>query len=90
MKQYELNAFGHVSSLAGNTSNKSTSFFLPPHGNEATFSCFSTFQTFSYSISKNIQANPCGFIRDKKRATKQMYKVSIKYMEQDGRNNDLK
>ena len=40
--------------------------FLPRHGNEATFAYFSTFQTLDYSISKNIQTIPCGFIRHHK------------------------
>ena len=39
---------------------------LHRHGNEVTFSCFSTFQTLDYRIFKNIQANLCGFIRDNK------------------------
>ena len=29
--------------------------------------CPSTFQTLNYSISKCVQVNPCGFIRDKKK-----------------------
>ena len=41
--------------------------FLPRHGNEATFSCFSTFQILDYSISKNAHTNPYGFIRDNKK-----------------------
>ena len=41
--------------------------YLPRHGNEATFSCFSTFQTMDYRISKNVEANLCGFIRDNKK-----------------------
>ena len=40
---------------------------LPRHGKEATFSCFSTFQTLDYKISKNNEANPSGFIRDNKK-----------------------
>ena len=50
---------------------------------------FSTFQTFNYSISKNIQANPCGFIRDNKKGSL-MCQVSMKYMKPDGKGNDLK
>ena len=36
---------------------------MPRYGNEANFSCFHTFQTLKCSISQNIWANPCGFIR---------------------------
>ena len=28
---------------------------------------FSTFKTLDYRISKNVQANPCGFIPDNKK-----------------------
>ena len=31
------------------------------------FFVFSTFQNLDYRISKNVQANPCGFIRDNKK-----------------------
>ena len=47
--------------------------FLPRHGNETTFSCFSTLQNLDYRISKNIQANPCGFIRDNKQGPLNKY-----------------
>ena len=33
------------------------------YGNEANFSCFLTFQTLKCSISQNVWARPCGFIR---------------------------
>ena len=36
------------------------------HGNKDPFSFFSTFQTLDCSISKNVQTNPCGFIRESK------------------------
>ena len=36
---------------------------MPRYGNEANFSCFLTFQTLKCSISQNIWAKPCGFIR---------------------------
>ena len=36
---------------------------MPRYGNEANFSCFLTFQTLKCSISQNISAKPCGFIR---------------------------
>ena len=36
---------------------------MPRYGNEANFSCLLTFQTLKYSISQNISAKPCGFIR---------------------------
>ena len=36
---------------------------MPRYGNEANFSCFLTFQTLKYSISQNVRAKPCGFIR---------------------------
>ena len=36
---------------------------MPRYGNEANFSCFPTFQTLNCSISLNIRAKPCGFIR---------------------------
>ena len=37
---------------------------MPRYGNEAKFSCFFFFfQTSRCSISKNISAKPCGFIR---------------------------
>ena len=36
---------------------------MPRYGNEANFSCFLTFQTLKFSISQNILAKPCGFIR---------------------------
>ena len=39
-------------------------FFLPQHENDATFSCFSTFQILSYGVSKHTEANPCGFIQE--------------------------
>ena len=41
--------------------------FLPRHGNEATFLCFSTFQTLDYKIFKKVEGNPYGFIRDNKK-----------------------
>ena len=41
------------------------------------FFVFSTFQTLDYKISKNIQANPCEFVRE----SKKMRQVSLKYME---------
>ena len=31
------------------------------------FSCLSTFQTLDYGNSKNVRANPCGFIRNSKK-----------------------
>ena len=36
---------------------------MPRYGNEANFSCFLTFQTLKFSISPNVLAKPCGFIR---------------------------
>ena len=37
---------------------------MPRYGNEANFLCFFfTFQTLKCSISQNIRAKPCGFIR---------------------------
>ena len=36
---------------------------MPQYGNEANFSCFHTFQTLKRSISQNVSAKPCGFIR---------------------------
>ena len=36
---------------------------MPRYGNEANFSCFLTFQTLKCSISRNVEAKPCGFIR---------------------------
>ena len=36
---------------------------MPLYGNEANFSCFLTFQTLKCSISQNIRAKLCGFIR---------------------------
>ena len=36
---------------------------MPRYENEANFSCFLTFQTLKCSISQNISAKPCGFIR---------------------------
>ena len=37
---------------------------MPRYGNEANFSCFLTFQTLKCSISRNVEAKLCGFIRD--------------------------
>ena len=37
--------------------------FMPRYGNEANFSCFLIFQTLKCSISQNVSAKPCGFIR---------------------------
>ena len=65
--EYEWNTIGCASSLAGSTRNKPASLFLLQHGNKANFSCFSTFQALDYKISKTIQAEPCGFIRDEKK-----------------------
>ena len=65
--------------------------FLPRHGNEATFFVFfSNFQTLDYRISKNVQANPCGFIRDNKEGPLNNCKVSLKYVKPNDRGNDLK
>ena len=36
---------------------------MPRYGNEATFLCFLTFQSLKCSISQNVRAKPCGFIR---------------------------
>ena len=36
---------------------------MPRYGNEANFSCFPTFQTLKCSISENVLAKACGFIR---------------------------
>ena len=36
---------------------------MPRYGNEANFPCFLTFQALNCSISQNVQAKPCGFIR---------------------------
>ena len=36
---------------------------MPRYGNEANFLCFLTFQTLKCSISQNVRAEPCGFIR---------------------------
>ena len=36
---------------------------MPRYGNEANFSCFLTFQNLKCSISLNVSAIPCGFIR---------------------------
>ena len=37
--------------------------FMPRYGNEAKFWRFFIFQTLKCSISQNIRAKPCGFIR---------------------------
>ena len=37
---------------------------MPRYGNEANFSSFLTSQALTCRISQNIQAKPCGFIRD--------------------------
>ena len=66
MKEYDLDSFGHVSSLVGNTRNKSASFSCLDMGMRPLF-VFSTFQTLDYRISKNVQANSCGFIPDNKK-----------------------
>ena len=44
---------------------------------------FSTFQILDYRISKNFQANPCGFIPENK-------KGPLKYVEPHRRGNYLK
>ena len=63
MKEY---ASDHVLSLVGNT-GQNPKVLLPQHGNEAIFSCFSTFQALDYSsIFKYIQAYTFGFIREDK------------------------
>ena len=36
---------------------------MPQYGNEANSSSFLTFQNFKCSISQNVRAKPCGFIR---------------------------
>ena len=36
---------------------------MPRYGNEANFLCFLTFQTLKCSISQNVRAKPCRFIR---------------------------
>ena len=36
---------------------------MPRYGNKANVSCFLTFQTLKCSISQNVQAKPCRFIR---------------------------
>ena len=36
---------------------------MPRFGNEANFSCFSTFETLKCIISQNTCAKPCEFIR---------------------------
>ena len=36
---------------------------MPRYGNEANFSCFLTFEILKCSISQNISAKHCGFIR---------------------------
>ena len=36
---------------------------MPRYGNEANFWCFLTFQNLKCSISQNVRAKPCGFIR---------------------------
>ena len=37
---------------------------MPRYGNEANFFSFLTSQALKCRISQNIQAKPCGFIRD--------------------------
>ena len=58
-------------------------------GTRPHFRVFSTFQTLDYRISKNVQANRCGFIRDNKKGPVNKC-VSLKYMKLNGRGNDLK
>ena len=36
---------------------------MPRYVNEANFSCFLTFETLKCSLSQNVRAKPCGFIR---------------------------
>ena len=50
-----------------------TQVFLSRHGNEASFSYFSTFQSLDYRISENIEANPCGFNCDNKKGPLNKY-----------------
>ena len=52
------------------------------------FLCFSNFQNLDYRISKNVQANPCGFIRDNKKGLLTDVPNFLKYMEPNGRGND--
>ena len=52
---------------------------------------FSTFQTLDYRIFKNIQANLCRFIRDNKQGPlNKCANLSLKYIEPNGKSNDLK
>ena len=61
-----MKRFRHVSSLAGSTTINAHGF-AGSTWDRGHFLCFSTFQTLDYRISKNIQANPCGFIRNNKK-----------------------
>ena len=52
---------------------------------------FSTFQTLDYIIFKHIQANLCRFIRDNKQGPlNKCANLSLKYIEPNGKSNDLK
>ena len=51
---------------------------------------FSTLQTLHYSISKSIQANPCGFSSGNKKRPLNKYAQFQEIHGPDGRGNDLK
>ena len=59
-------SFRHVLNLAGNIRNKSASLSCLDIEARPLFVVLFTFQTLDYSISKKVQANPCGFVRENK------------------------
>ena len=90
MKEYDWNAFGHVSSLAGNTRNKSARFSFLDMGTRPFFRVFPLFKNWtieSQKIFKKILADLFLITRKDYQTNAQ---VSLKYMEANGRGNDLK
>ena len=85
----EKNAFGHVSSLAGNNRNKSASFSCLGMGTRPLFHVFFHFPNFGLLNLKNVQANPCGFGRNNEKGP--LNKCAMfNSIEIHGRGNDLK
>ena len=71
-----MRPFGHVSShvhvhvhvhVGREYQEQIRKFFLSSTGERGHFSCFSTFQSLDYKLSKNVKANSCGFILHNKK-----------------------
>ena len=78
MKDYELNAFGHVLNLVGNTRNKSASFFCLDMQTKPLFMFFHFTKFGLQDLQKYSSKSLWIYLWQQERNTEQMCQVSFK------------